>query len=81
MKREENSTLSHGHNSGLRPNQQLEYVSSNSSSPLNIQSELKDLEISIALKKGLRSCTKHPLSKFISYERLSSFLTREPTWT
>ena len=28
--------------------------------------------MSIALRKGVRSCTQHPISNFISYDRLSS---------
>ena len=31
-----------------------------------------DLDIPIALRKGIRSCTQHPISKFISYSKLSS---------
>ena len=37
--------------------------------PSNNQS---DLNIPIALRKGIRSCTHHPISKFISYSKLSS---------
>lgn len=31
-----------------------------------------DLDIPIALRKGRRSCTQHPISNFISYAKLSS---------
>lgn len=31
-----------------------------------------DIELLIANRKGTRSCTKHPLSNFISYKHLSS---------
>ena len=30
-----------------------------------------DLDILIALKKGVRLCSQHPISNFISYDRLS----------
>jgi len=30
-------------------------------------------DLLIALRKGKRSCTRHPLSNFISYSHLSSF--------
>ena len=31
-----------------------------------------DLDLPIAHRKGVRTCTKHPISKFISYHRLPS---------
>ena len=30
-----------------------------------------DLDMPIALRKGVRSCTQHPISNFISYNKLS----------
>lgn len=30
-----------------------------------------DLEIPIALRKGRRTCTNHPIAKYLSYEKLS----------
>jgi len=42
------------------------------SSPLTPTYESSDeLDIPIALRKGTRTCTKHPLSQFVSYSRLS----------
>ncbi|XP_057495256.1 retrovirus-related Pol polyprotein from transposon TNT 1-94 isoform X3 [Actinidia eriantha] len=41
-----------------------------SSSPESI-SEYDDLDEPIATRKGVRSCTQHPISKFVSYSRLS----------
>lgn len=41
-----------------------------SSSPKSI-SECDDLDVPIATRKGVRSCTQHPISKFVSYSRLS----------
>ena len=32
---------------------------------------LDDLHVSIALRKGSRACTQHPIAHFVSYERLS----------
>ncbi|RVW30881.1 Retrovirus-related Pol polyprotein from transposon TNT 1-94 [Vitis vinifera] len=49
-----------------------------SESPSNSIQETKvydtpnDLYMPIALRKGVRSCTQHPISNFISYDRLSS---------
>lgn len=38
-----------------------------------------DLDLSITVRKGVRSCTQHPIAQFISYHRISpnqkSFLT------
>ena len=34
--------------------------------------EIVDLDIPIALRKGVRSCTQHPISNFVAYEHLSS---------
>ena len=34
-------------------------------------SPILDLNMPIALRKGVRSCTQHPISKFISYSNLS----------
>ena len=33
---------------------------------------LNELDIPIALKKGQRSCTQHPISKFLGYSHLST---------
>ena len=33
--------------------------------------KLDDVDIPIALRKGTRMCTKHPISKFLSYAHLS----------
>ena len=32
---------------------------------------IDDLDIPIATRKGVRSCTQHPISKFVLYSRLS----------
>ena len=31
-----------------------------------------DLDIPIAIRKGVRSCTTHPIAQYLSYHRLSS---------
>src|SRR6202034_3622440 len=36
--------------------------------PLN---NFDDLHLPIALRKGVRACTQHPISQFVSYDRLS----------
>ena len=33
--------------------------------------DIDDSNIPIALRKGVRSCTSHPISRFVSYEGLS----------
>lgn len=33
--------------------------------------EFSDLDMPIAIRKGVRSCTQHPIGNFISYEKLS----------
>ena len=30
-----------------------------------------DLDVPIALRKGIRSCTQHPISSYVSYYHLS----------
>jgi len=32
---------------------------------------MENLEVPIALRKGVRTCTNHPISKFVSYAKLS----------
>ena len=32
---------------------------------------LSDLDIPIAIRKGVRNCTKYPIAKYLSYQRLS----------
>ena len=32
---------------------------------------INDLDIPVALRKGPRSCTEHPISKFLAYSHLS----------
>ena len=59
MKGKETSTLLHGHDLEPKPDQQLESVLGKSSFPSNDQSTSSDLEIPIALQKGVRACTKH----------------------
>ena len=39
-----------------------------SSLPIN---EFSDLNVPIAIRKGVRTCTKHPIAKYLSYQRLS----------
>ena len=31
---------------------------------------LFDLDISITIRKGVRNCTKYPIAKYLSYQRL-----------
>ena len=38
-----------------------------------------DLDLPIALRKGVRSCTQHPLRNFISYHRLNPFFKTSTT--
>ena len=41
--------------------------------------ELDDLENPIAVRKGVRSCTQHPISNFVSYSHLSPSLSKIST--
>ena len=43
-----------------------------SGNPKNNPSPILDLDLPIAIRKGIRSCTQYPISKFISYSNLSS---------
>ena len=55
MKEKETSTLSNGHDPEPKPDQQLESVLGKSFFPSNDQSNSSDLEIPIALRKGVKS--------------------------
>ena len=52
-------------------------ISSSSSKSASLEhescsnSEVDDSNIPIAIRKGVRSCTQHPLSKYVSYKNLS----------
>lgn len=37
----------------------------------NSKSSTNDLDIHIVVRKGVRACTKHPISSFVSYDSLS----------
>ena len=53
--------------------------SDNSYSPIPIELD-SDLDVPIAVRKGVRTCTQHPISNFVSYNHLSpsyrAFLSR-----
>jgi hypothetical protein len=36
------------------------------------KNKTSDLDIPIAIRKGIRTCTKYPIAKYISYQRLSN---------
>ena len=46
----------------------------NNSSQLDSTSsqEFSDLEIPIAFRKGIRQCTKHPISQYVTFDRISN---------
>ena len=45
---------------------------SKSPNPINCSKpEILDLDLPIAIRKGVRSCTQHPIAKFVSYHKLS----------
>ncbi|KAJ4721161.1 Retrovirus-related Pol polyprotein from transposon TNT 1-94 [Melia azedarach] len=48
-----------------------------------LNSSLDDLDIPIALRKGVRSCTQHPIANFISYKKINhqykAFITNVST--
>ena len=68
---EDAQTLQHNHESEPRENL-VSGIGKPSSSNSNDQDNPSEMNIPIALRKGVRSCTKHPLSKFVSYSNLSS---------
>ena len=41
-------------------------------SPTNLN--IDELDVPIALRKGVRTCTQHPMSNFVSYDHLSPSL-------
>ena len=43
----------------------------NSHNDSNDMTSYTDLDVPIAIRKGVRECTKHPIYNFVSYEGLS----------
>ncbi|EXB88427.1 Abnormal spindle-like microcephaly-associated-like protein [Morus notabilis] len=39
---------------------------------IGLEVEINDLEIPVALRKGVRSCTKHPMAHYIGYDHLTN---------
>ena len=68
---EDAQTLQHNHESEPRKNL-ISGKGKPSSSNSNDQDNPSKMNIAMVLRKGVRSCTKHPLSKFMSYSNLSS---------
>ena len=56
----------------IMPESGLDNSSSTSHSSLPVDPVPSDLDLPIALKKGVRSYTIHPISNFVSYHKLSS---------
>lgn len=46
--------------------------SGNISSPTHSSALFPDFDLPIAHRKGTRTCTKHPIARYVSYEKLSS---------
>ena len=64
-------SLAHDQDSEPSPDSAPIYSSMETSDCENTASIINDSNIPIALKKGVISCTSHPISQFISYEGLS----------
>ena len=60
----------HCQESDPQVNSESENVEPAALSPVN--TPVDDLDIPIALRKGVRSCTQHPLSNYLSYSSLST---------
>ena len=66
---ENSMNLQHGHLSKLNLGIHL--------SPINLN--IAELDVPIALRKGVRTCTQHPMSYFVSYDHLSPSLLAQTT--
>ena len=53
----------------FEPNPDSKEINSGNNEP--ISSELDDLDLPIVKRKGVRSCTNHPIYNYISYKNLS----------
>ena len=63
----------HEHNQSSSPTRFVEPCLPGSSNPfVEPEKNTFDLNISIALRKGVRTCTQHPITKYVSYNKLSS---------
>ena len=79
LQRKKDSTLQQLHESNLGTNQNSTSFSDELSSKLPLMlshskskfESIKNLDIHIACCKGVKTCTKHPISNFISYEKFS----------
>ena len=49
----------------------LDSIKTNTLFIIDSSSQTEQLDIPIALRKGTKTCTKHPISKFLSYAKLS----------
>ena len=58
----------------LLQNHEYEPISGTQTSNPHVISRDSDHNVLIALRKGTRSCTQHPISNFIAYNHLSSFV-------
>ena len=78
IERIEKPTLKQGHEFVLRtdlisPLEKSKPLSKPCSSfNINHEDSLSDLDVPIVFRKGVRSCTQHPTSNFMSYKNLSS---------
>lgn len=54
------------------------HLPSVSGNPKNNLCSILDLDAPIAIRKGIRYCTQHPISMFNSYSNLSSFSVLSP---
>ena len=66
---ENSMNLQHGHLSKLNLGMHL--------SPINLN--IDELDVPIALRKGVKTCTQHPMSYFVSYDHLSPSLWAQTT--
>ncbi|KAF7807609.1 Retrovirus-related Pol polyprotein from transposon RE1 [Senna tora] len=41
-------------------------------SPANTENSYEDMNLPIALRKGVRACTRHPIANFVCYDKLSN---------
>jgi hypothetical protein len=64
-------SLAHDQDSEPSPDSAPIYSGMETSNYENTASVIDDSNIPIALRKGVRSCTSHPINKFVSYEGLS----------
>ena len=71
MESENPTPLVHCHDSNPNSNPNQVHSSESNHPHELIDLKIDDVDVPIALRKGVRSCTNHPIGNFVNYDSLS----------